>query len=91
MWLLIVKLLHSFFIGTGGILIQKKLKNMKLEMLNKTNRFDHNHNYFLSLTNFFSKVKRKNFNYLYNFKNKNFLPEIDISNNFHIYQGHYLA
>tara|TARA_Y100000816_G_C26087212_1_gene573898 strand:- start:267 stop:1082 length:816 start_codon:yes stop_codon:yes gene_type:complete len=62
-------------------------KNMKLEMLNKTNRFDHNHNYFLSLTNFFSKVKRKNFNYLYNFKNKNFLPEIDISNNFSYLSG----
>jgi len=62
-------------------------KNMKLEMLKKTNRFGHNHNYFLSLTNFFSKLRKRNFYYLYNFEKKNFLPSIDISDNFSYLSG----
>jgi len=62
-------------------------KNMKLEMLKKTNRFQFNHPYFLSLTNFFSNLKKKNFYYLYYFDEKKFNPNIDLSNKFPYLSG----
>ena len=40
-----------------------------------------------SLTNFFSKLRKRNFYYLYNYEKKNFFPEIDISNNFSYLSG----
>ena len=64
---------------------------MKLEMLNKTNRFDHNHNYFLSLTNLFSKVKEKTSIICIILKTKIFYQKLISQIIFHIYQGHYLA
>lgn len=62
-------------------------KNMKLELIEKTSRFEFNHPYFISLTNYFSKIKNPNFNYLYNFNNKNFSTDMDISSNFAYLSG----
>ncbi|MDC3167040.1 hypothetical protein OA950_02120 [Candidatus Pelagibacter sp.] len=66
----------------------KKIENnAKLNLFEKTQRFSKEHPYFLSLTNYLSKIKKKNFYYLYNFKEKNFSTEIDISKKFTYLSG----
>lgn len=66
----------------------KKIENnLKLKLFEKTNRFNKEHSYFLSLTNYFSNIKKKNFYYLYNFKEKNFSTEIDITKKFTYLSG----
>ena len=62
-------------------------KNMKLEMLKKTLRFKYNHPYFLSLSNFFSSTKQKNFYYLYDANEKNFSLEMDMAYKFPYLSG----
>ena len=62
-------------------------KNMKFEMLKKSKRFNFSHPYFLSLTNFFSNIKQKNFYYLYDFGENRFQSNIDLSNKFSYLSG----
>ena len=61
--------------------------NQKNSLLRNTNRFNFNHPIFVSLSNYFSNIEKKNIHYIYHFGKKNFSLDPDPSNCFPYLQG----